>query len=63
MKLSGDDRTTYPLTCYLVAGTQAEAGRQNFVVLMKMYDLRSTNREEDDDEGKSQRVAISVYLC
>ena len=36
----GENRTHYPLTCYLVAGTQAEAGRQNFIVMMKMSNMR-----------------------
>ena len=38
------------MTAYLVAGTQAEKGRQNFVILMKMSDLYSTYKEKDESE-------------
>lgn len=43
----GDGRVEYPLTAYLVAGTQAEATGKNFVVLMKMSQLRRTAEEDD----------------
>ena len=48
----GENRTVFPLTCYLVAGTQAEHGRQNFLILMKMYDLRSTHSHAEQVEGE-----------
>ena len=44
---TGESRSEYPLTCYLVAGTQAEQGRQNFMVLMKMHNLCATRTEEE----------------
>ena len=46
----GDNRTEYPLTAYLVAGTQAEAVGKNFVILMKMSELGKT---KDEDESES----------
>ena len=41
----GDSRTEYPLTAYLVAGTQAEVAKQNLIILMKMSQLKSTEEE------------------
>ena len=55
----GEKRTTFPLTCYLAAGTQAEPGRQNFLILMKMFDLKSTHVHSDEVEGKEP----STNLC
>jgi ribosome assembly protein RRB1 len=46
----GDGRTSFPLTCYVMGGTQAQPGRQNFIVLMKLYNLDRTLVEEG--EGK-----------
>ena len=48
----GEDRTSYPLTCYLVSGTQAEPGRQNFIVLMKMHNLVGTRQVEGMQVGQ-----------
>ncbi len=48
----GDSRVDYPMTAYLVAGTQAEVGKQNFIMLMKMSDMHSTHREEDDEDSE-----------
>ena len=42
----GDSRTEYPLTAYLVAGTQAEVAKQNLIILMKMSQLQKTEQEE-----------------
>jgi ribosome assembly protein RRB1 len=41
----GDGRTDYPLTAYLVAGTQAEVAKQNLIILMKMSQLKRTEQE------------------
>jgi ribosome assembly protein RRB1 len=46
----GDKREDYPMTMYLVAGTQAQKGKQNFVILMKMSHLQSTYEEKNDDD-------------
>lgn len=41
----GDGRTEYPLTAYLVAGTQAEVTKQNLIILIKMSQLQKTEQE------------------
>jgi ribosome assembly protein RRB1 len=48
----GTGRKKFPLTTYLVAGTQADRPDRNEVLVMKMGDLHKTqnrSREEDDD--------------
>ena len=55
----GDVRTDYPMTAYLVAGTQAEASRQNFVILMKMSQLKRVADEKDED-SMSECGAVSL---
>ncbi|XP_011405355.1 PREDICTED: glutamate-rich WD repeat-containing protein 1-like [Amphimedon queenslandica] len=54
----GESRTTYPMTAYLVGGTQAELGKQNHIILMKMHQLHSTLKEpnEDDDESDDDEL-------
>lgn len=47
----GDNRIDYPMSMYIVAGTQAEEGKQDFIMLMKMSDMNSTHKEEDDDSS------------
>jgi len=37
----------YPMTGYLVAGTQAEKKKQNFVIFVKMSQLNQTKQDED----------------
>lgn len=50
----GDDRTSYPLTCYIVAGTQAQRAHTNSVIVMKMGNLHRNKEakpaKEDADE-------------
>jgi len=58
----GPDRTRYPATCYLVAGTQADANFENSVNVIRMGQLgRNRTLEQiedeltgaiDDDEGQ-----------
>ena len=43
--LLGNGRMEYPLTAYLVAGTQAEVAKQNLIILMKMSQLKKTEQE------------------
>ena len=45
----GESRTDYPMTAYVVAGTQAEQKKQNFIILMKMSELNSTYQENEED--------------
>ena len=42
----GDCRTEFPLTAYLVAGTQAEVAKKNTIILMKMSQLHKTASDE-----------------
>jgi ribosome assembly protein RRB1 len=46
----GDSREEFPLTCYIVAGTQAQRGKSNHVIVMKMSELKRTNKPKEDDE-------------
>ena len=48
----GDNRTTYPMTAYLVSGTQAELGKQNYVILMKMSQLKNTDKDNESKRYK-----------
>ena len=45
----GESRTDYPMTAYVVAGTQAEQKKQNFIILMKMSELHSTYQDNEED--------------
>lgn len=49
----GDDRETFPLTAYIVAGTQAARTHTNNVVVMKMQNLNKTGGEDEDDDEES----------
>ncbi|CAG0891446.1 unnamed protein product [Cyprideis torosa] len=56
----GEMRSTFPATCYCVAGTQAERSRVNSVLVLKMSNLsrmktkaRKAESEEDDSESSS----------
>ncbi|XP_058456193.1 glutamate-rich WD repeat-containing protein 1 [Malaya genurostris] len=46
----GDDRETFPLSAFLVAGTQAARTHINSVIVMKMFNLHRTSKERDEDE-------------
>lgn len=50
----GDSRTEFPMTAYIVAGTQAAQGKQNHVIVMKMSQLDRTisNDEESDSDDE-----------
>lgn len=53
----GNNREKFPLTCYIVAGTQAQRDRSNHVIVMKMSEMNGTgkakrNTEEDEDEDE-----------
>ncbi|XP_055383252.1 glutamate-rich WD repeat-containing protein 1 [Condylostylus longicornis] len=45
---SSGDR--FPMTSYMVAGTQAARAHVNNVIVMKMYNLHRTSKEDEDDE-------------
>lgn len=46
----------FPMTAYIVAGTQAPPGKQNHVIVMKMSQLDKTS--PSDDESKLIQVQI-----
>ncbi|RZC32951.1 glutamate-rich WD repeat-containing protein 1 [Asbolus verrucosus] len=48
----GDNRETYPLTAYMVAGTQASQAHVNTVIVMKLSNLHKTNKDEEDDDDE-----------
>lgn len=50
----GDDRETYPLTSYLVAGTQAAKTHTNSIIVMKMSNLHKTGQDEEDEEDDEE---------
>lgn len=52
----GANRETYPLTTYIVAGTQAARTHANNVIVMKMSNLHKTGEddEEDDDDDDAE---------
>uniref|UniRef100_A0A2M4BM72 Glutamate-rich WD repeat-containing protein 1 n=2 Tax=Anopheles marajoara TaxID=58244 RepID=A0A2M4BM72_9DIPT len=49
----GDDREEFPLTAFLVAGTQAARTHVNGVIVMKMSNMNRTQREKDDESDDS----------
>ncbi|CAH1977313.1 unnamed protein product [Acanthoscelides obtectus] len=59
----GDDRETFPLTAYIVAGTQSSQTHNNHVIVMKLSNLHKTSPEEDEndsdeeDEAKNPKMA------
>ncbi|XP_071965968.1 glutamate-rich WD repeat-containing protein 1-like [Antedon mediterranea] len=66
----GNDRSTYPHTAYLVAGTQAEKAHLNSIIVMKMSNLfsnckdpSSDSESEDEDEEmpelKNEMISIN----
>ena len=40
----------FPMTAYIVAGTQAALGQQNHVIVMKMSELDRTFQNDQDSE-------------
>lgn len=58
----GTNRTEFPLTCYLVAGTQASKPKENCILVMKTSNLHKTQKikneededDDDDDEDESE---------
>eukprot|EP00124_Ichthyophonus_hoferi_P002072 Ihof_evm6s129 gene=Ihof_evmTU6s129 len=50
----GDNRDKYPMTAYVVAGTQADRPQNNKILVMKMSQMMKTMHDEDsegDDSG------------
>merc|ERR1719284_1464420 len=60
----GAQRSSFPMTAYVAAGTQAEQASDNRIYLMKWSNLRKTDKdgredsdEDDDDESDSDEEA------
>uniref|UniRef100_A0A8D0DK53 Glutamate-rich WD repeat-containing protein 1 n=1 Tax=Salvator merianae TaxID=96440 RepID=A0A8D0DK53_SALMN len=70
----GEDRTSYPLTLFLCAGTQAETAQANRLMVMKMHNLYGTKQasknasgsesssdsEDEDDEEKKPQLELAM---
>eukprot|EP00794_Sanderia_malayensis_P012664 gene12664-13964_t len=46
----GQIRTDYPMTSYMVAGTQAERAHSNSILIIKMSELTKMDDDSDDDD-------------
>lgn len=49
----GNNRETYPLTAYIVSGTQTGQAHNNIIV-MKLTNLHATQQEDDDDDDDDE---------
>lgn len=49
----GNDRSDFPLTSYLIAGTQAPTAFTNRLVVMKMSNMQKTQPKEESDSDES----------
>ncbi|XP_063235523.1 glutamate-rich WD repeat-containing protein 1 [Bacillus rossius redtenbacheri] len=45
----GNSREEYPLTAYLVGGTQAESTHTNTLIAMKLYNMHKTQKKSSED--------------
>ncbi|XP_036330567.1 glutamate-rich WD repeat-containing protein 1-like [Rhagoletis pomonella] len=50
----GDGRENFPLTAYMVAGTQAARTHVNNLIVMKMHNLHKTQETEEDDDDEDE---------
>ncbi|XP_059054057.1 glutamate-rich WD repeat-containing protein 1 [Achroia grisella] len=50
----GYDRDQYPMSAYLIAGTQASSAHLNNLLVIKMSNLHSTSKGEDDEESDDE---------
>lgn len=48
----GDNRTTFPLSAYAVAGTQSSKRKQNSIILMKFSNLHETYKEKKSNDSE-----------
>nr|XP_026692017.1 glutamate-rich WD repeat-containing protein 1 [Ciona intestinalis] len=61
----GDSRDEYPLTANIVAGTQAQSGKSNHVIVMKMSNLNKNNKapgDESDEDSDDEESEIKPML-
>ncbi|KAM8927091.1 glutamate-rich WD repeat-containing protein 1 [Pelodytes ibericus] len=50
----GENRSDYPLSMFLCAGTQADSAQGNRMLVMKMHNLHRTGKERKDDDSDSE---------
>jgi len=58
----GAGREEFPLTCYLVGGTQASRAQANSVIVMKLTNLCKTQKSGDDDDDDDDDRFMSQEL-
>ena len=58
----GSSREEFPLTCYLVGGTQASRAQANSVIVMKLTNLCKTQKSADDDDDDRSLLQTFVIL-
>lgn len=58
----GSGREEFPLTCYIVGGTQAEKAQANCVIDMKLSNLCKTQKSSESDEEDSDRFVDKNHL-
>ena len=58
----GNGRTKFPMTSYLVAGTQADRADRNEVLVMKVGDLHKTMRENLEEDDSDDDLDDDPYL-
>ena len=64
----GDNRSTYPATAYLAAGSQAESSKQNHLMLMKLSGMDKTAQKseedsESEDDDEDDEDSASAEMC
>ncbi|XP_060521071.1 glutamate-rich WD repeat-containing protein 1 [Cylas formicarius] len=51
----GENRETFPLSAYIVAGTQARQTHLNNIIVMKLSNLHKTSGNEDEDNSDDDK--------
>jgi len=67
----GENRETFPLTCYMVAGTQSAQTNVNNVVVMKMSNLHKVEPEQkpfmendsDEEMDKEEKLGNQPIMA
>lgn len=49
----GERREEFPMTCYLVAGTQSDKSKSNEVIVLKLTNMNRVRKKVKDDESDS----------
>lgn len=56
----GANRESFPMTSYLVAGTQASKAHVNNVIVMRMSNLLATQKDEDDESDSDEEESAAT---